>query len=369
MKSVLGLLNLTGSDIIKEISVKRPLASQPFAGKFRLMDFSLSAMVNAGVDTVGLILPFHSRSILDHVRSAKEWNLAHKQRGLFYLPVDEEDEVLSPQTGDIRTYHKNLRYVEFDTRRYLLLAGCDVVCNIDYERVLHFHRRHNADITLVYKVLAEESPGEGYRLTNKDSGRITGMEKVAEGRQGEALFLGSLLMDRELFIKMVRGAYEMGPLRSFNEVLARNVSSLRVFGFSHEGYAKRINSLGSYYQANMDMLRQENWREIFHRERRVFTKIKDEAPAKYMEAAKITNSLVANGCVIEGTVENSILFRKVRVGRNAVIRNSIIMQNTNIGEEAFLNYVVCDKDRDIQQEAVLEGSKEEPLCIVKYEVL
>lgn len=177
MKSILGLINLTGSDMLKEISTKRPLASQPFAGKFRLMDFSLSAMVNAGVDTVGLILPFHSRSILDHVRSAKEWNLAHKQRGLFYLPVDEEEEILHPQQSDIRTYHKNLRYVELDSRRYLLLAGCDVICNIDYEKVLHFHRRHNADITMVYKVMEEDSPGAGYRITNRDSGRITGMER------------------------------------------------------------------------------------------------------------------------------------------------------------------------------------------------
>ena len=119
----------------------------------------------------------------------------------------------------------------------------------------------------------------------------------------------------------------------------------------------------------MDMLHQENWREIFNRDRRIFTKIKDEAPAKYMEAAKVNNSLIANGCIIEGTVENSILFRKVRIGRNAVIRNSIIMQNTTVGEDAFLNYIVCDKDRDIQQEAILEGTKEEPLCIVKYEVL
>lgn len=368
MKSILGLINLTGSDM-KEINVKRPLASQPFAGKFRLIDFSLSAMVNAGIDTVGLILPFRSRSILDHVRSAKEWNLAHKQRGLFYLPVDEEEEILHPQQGDIRTYYKNLRYVELDSRRCLLLSGCDVVCNIDYEKVLYFHRRHNADITLVYKIMEEDSPGAGYRITSKESGRIIGMEKVAGGKNGEALFLGSLLIDCELFIEMVRCAYEQGSLKFFDEVLARNIASFRVFGFSYEGYAKRINSLASYYQANMDMLRQENWREIFNRDRRIFTKIKDEAPAKYMEAAKVNNSLIANGCIIEGTVENSILFRKVRIGKNAVIRNSIIMQNTNVGEDAFLNYVVCDKDRDIQQEAILEGSQEDPLCIVKYEVL
>jgi glucose-1-phosphate adenylyltransferase len=167
---------------------------------------------------------------------------------------------------------------------------------------------------------------------------------------------------------MIRRANFGGKWKFFNEVLADNVENLRIFGFSVKGYAKRINSIDSYFQSSMDMLKLENWREIFHQDNRIYTKIKDEAPAKYMEEARVTDSLVANGCIIEGTVENSILFRKVRVGRNAVIRNSIIMQNTNVGEDAVLNYVICDKDREIQPEAVLEGTEKEPLCIIKHEV-
>lgn len=368
MVDILGLINLQSPNTMQELSVKRPLASQPFAGKYRLMDFALSGMVNCGIDTVGLILPFHSRSLLDHVRSAKEWNLAHKQRGLFYLPVDEEEEILNPQPGDIASYYKNLRYVEIGRRRYLLLSGCDVIHNIDYTKVLHYHRQHNADITLIYKTMTEDSPGEGYLLDCREGGRVAGMYKVQEAKTGDRLFLGSVLIDCELFIKMIRQAHAGGQQKFFDEILERNAASLRVFGFSYEGYAKRITSIASYFDANMDMLQIDTWREVFNRDRRVFTKIKDEAPAKYMEEARVTNSLIANGCIIEGTVENSILFRRVRVGRNAVIRNSIIMQNTNIGEEASLNYAICDKDRDIQPEAVLEGTRQEPLCIVKYEV-
>lgn len=368
MVDILGLINLQGPNTMQELSVKRPIASQPFAGKYRLMDFALSGMVNCGIDTVGLILPFHSRSLLDHVRSAKEWSLAHKQRGLFFLPVDEEEEILHPQPGDIASYYKNLRYVEVGRRRYLLLSGCDVIHNIDYNKVLHFHRQHNADITVVYKNMTEDSQGDGYLLDCRENSRVTGMHKDSEIKAGDRLFLGSLLIDCELFVKMVRRAYSGGQQQFFNEILKRNVESLRIFGFSYEGYAKRITSVSSYFEANMDMLQIDKWREVFNRDRRIFTKIKDEAPAKYMEEAKVKNSLIANGCIIEGTVENSILFRRVRVGRNAVIRNSIIMQNTNIGEDASLNYAICDKDRDIQPEAVLEGSREEPLCIVKYEV-
>lgn len=151
MSDILGLINLQCPNTMKELNAKRPLASEPFGAKFRLMDFALSNMVNAGIDTVGLILPFHSRSVLDHVRSAKEWDLARKQHGLYYLPMDEEEELLHPKEGDIYSYYKNLRYVEAGQRKYLLLSGCDVVANIDYEEVLHFHRKHNANITLVYK--------------------------------------------------------------------------------------------------------------------------------------------------------------------------------------------------------------------------
>ena len=368
MKDIIGLINLQCPNTMKELSAKRPLASEPFGAKFRLMDFALSNMVNAGIDTVGLILPFHSRSVLDHVRSAKEWDLARKQHGLYYLPMDEEDEILHPKEGDIYSYYKNLRYVEAGQCRYLLLSGCDVVANIDYEKVMRFHRKHNANITLVYKKQETDCTGDGYILKTKANGLVTEMKKANGVKKDENLFLGVVLMDSGLFLQMIRRANIGGKWKFFNDVLADNTENLRIFGYSFEGYAKRINSLNSYYQGSMDMLKLENWRDIFHQDQRIYTKIKDEAPAKYMEEAHVTNSLVANGCIIEGTVENSILFRKVRVGRNAVIRNSIVMQNTNVGEDACLNYVICDKDRDIQPEAVLEGTEKEPLCIIKHEV-
>ena len=154
--NIIGLINLQGPNYMEELSRKRPMASEPFAGKYRLIDFALSTMVNAGVDTVGLLLPFHSRSVLDHVRSGKDWSLARKQHGLFYLPVDEAREVTNPQVGDIRTYYKNLRFVEREQNHYLLLSRCDVVHNIDYKEMLHYHRNRNADVTLAYKTLEKD---------------------------------------------------------------------------------------------------------------------------------------------------------------------------------------------------------------------
>lgn len=366
---VIGLLNLQGPNYMEELSPTRPMASDAVCRQFRLMDFALSSMVNAGVDTVGLLLPFHSRSVLDHVRSGKEWNLARKQRGLFYLPVDTESEVSAPQPGDIHMYYKNLRFVEVEQNRYLLLSGCDVVHNTDYDAVFHFHRAHNADITLVYKELTEDTAGEAWVVETGGSGRVHSLKRQVGAKAGEKLFLGAVLLNGDLFVTMVRQAYAQDPNQYLKDVLARNVKHLRIYGYEYKGYAKRILSLEDYFRASMDMLDINKWREVFRRDRKIYTKIKDEAPAKYMADAKVTNSLAANGCIIEGTVENSILFRKVRVGRNAVVRNSILMQNTVIGDEAQLDYVLCDKNRSIQPEARLAGTAEEPLTIVKHEVV
>ena len=367
--NIIGLINLQGPNYMEELSRKRPMASEPFAGKYRLIDFALSTMVNAGVDTVGLLLPFHSRSVLDHVRSGKDWSLARKQHGLFYLPVDEAREVTNPQVGDIRTYYKNLRFVEREQNHYLLLSRCDVVHNIDYKEMLHYHRNRNADVTLAYKTLEKDYEGEGYAVSVNEAGHVTRLVKTSKLKKGDRILLGSVLMDGNLFVAMVRRAFAQDPNQYLIDVLARNVSRPGIYGYEYRGYAKRIHSLKSYYEANMDMLQLENWKAIYRPDRKIYTKVKDEAPAKYMADAKVTNSLVGDGCIIEGTVENSILLRRVRVGRNAVVKNSIIMQNTEIGEEARVDRVICDKNQEIQPEAYLNGKPEAPLCVTQYDIL
>jgi len=365
--NMLGLINLQIDHPLTELNEDRPLSAQPFAGKFRLIDFTLSGMVNAGIGNIGLLLSFHSRPILDHIRSAKDWNLARKGDGLFYLPGEIED-VIRPVEGDIRAYYKNLMFVERGLRRYLLLSTCDMVHNIDYDQVMHFHRRHNADVTLVYQKQKSAQDVPSHLLTVNERERVTELTPVDQTNPGDNQFLQTVLIDSDIFMKSVRFANAKGYTNFMNDIIGRNLNRLRVFGYEHDGYAARIQSIQSYFSANMDLLDYQNWRNIFKDDTRVYTKIKDEAPAKYMEESQVTNSLVANGCVIEGRVENSILFRKVRVGKNACIRNSIIMQHSVIGDDAQIDYVVCDKNAVIQPEAVLSGSPDQPLCIGKYAV-
>ena len=366
----MGLINLREDSPLSELNEKRPLATVPIGGKYRLIDFTLSNMVNAGIQDVGLLLSTRSRSVLDHIRSGKEWGLARKGDGLFYMPLDPE-ELAHPEEGDISAYYKNLLFVKRGNRKYILVSDCNMVQNIDYDEVLHFHRRHNADVTMIYQKQKFDSDGDGYVLNIDGDDRVTGVESRAEVKAGENLYQRGIILDSEIFQHCVRRAYAMGYKHFITDVLERNVDRLRIFGYNYQGYAKRIFSIKSYFQVNMDLLNAQTWHDVFIKDpqHHIYTKVKDEAPAKYMEEAHVSNSLIANGCVIEGRVENSILFRKVHVGRNTIIKNSIIMQHSIIGDDAHLDHVACDKSTIIQPEAILTGTQENPLCISKRSVI
>ncbi len=367
---MIAMINLRDDNCLPDINETRPLATMPIGGKFRLIDFTLSNIVNAGIGTVGLLLSAQSRSVLDHIRSGKDWGLARKGDGLFYLPPDLED-IQHPVEGDIRAYYKNLTFVKRGNKPYILLSGCDMVQNIDYDELLHYHRHHNADVTIVYQTQQEDFGRDGYVISVGDKNRVTNIEAKMDIKAGDNLYQRSILMDSEIFQHCIRRAHVKGYTHLVTDVLKRNVDRLRIFGYNYTGFAKRIDSVQSYFDVNMDFLHESTWHNLFLKDKQhhIYTKIKDETPTKYMEEAKVHNSLVANGCIIEGHVENSILFRKVRVGKNAVIRNSIVMQHTVIGDDAQLDYVVCDKNSSIQPESVLSGTEDRPLCIRKCYVL
>jgi len=366
MNELLGLIDITDDKPLTEISVNRPVASQPFGGKYRVIDFTLSSMVNAGIGSIGLMLSEHSRSVLDHIRSAKEWGLARKQGGLYYLPPEHDE--AEKAKGEVGDYYRNLRFVERSYRRYLIVTKSESVHNINFTEALHSHRQHDADVTLVYKVAAMPHEGRARVLEMDRDGRVTAIKNVEHVEKGDKLFLQCVLMDTDIFIDAIRKAHAAGDTHFVDDVIGKRLVRARVYGYEHAGYYAHINSIQEYFRANMDMLDYKTWKDLFLQEDRIHTKIKDEAPAKYMEESSVKNSLVANGCVVEGTVENSIIFRSVRVGKNAVVRNCIVMQSSVIGEDAQLDGVICDKETIIQPEAILHGSPEQPVCIAKYKV-
>ena len=364
MNSVMGLINLQeDGSLIRELADRRAVESIPFAGRYRLIDFALSSMVNSGINKVGIMLPDEPRSVLDHLRSGKDWDLARRHDGLFYLPAAPDD--AQRHKGDLKNFYHNLDFIEHASSRYILLTNGSFVYNIDFAKVLRFHQNTGADITLVSHTTIDENTGNNIVLDTAENGLVLDIAEKPVAYQGMKVSMGVYLMDKRAFVEIVRHAYEHGGLDFMLDGIIRRAHDYTMFAYAHDGYMAHVDSMSTYYRANMEILDPEVWQDLFMGERPVYTKIKDGVPVQYKETAKVTNSLIANGCIVRGEVENSILFRGVTVGRGAKIRNSIIMQKCEIQNGALVENVICDKNVVITADKWLKGAAEYPLVIRK----
>ena len=369
MQSVMGLINLSeNEDFLTEVTQRRPLAALPFGGRYRLIDFTLSNMVNSNITNVGFLLRDKFRSLMDHLRSGKEWDLARKRDGLFILPPAQTE--LACQ-GDLQNIDQHRDYLLRSREQYVLVSGSSSVCNIDYRKALAFHERLGADVTIIYNQMAV-----GYddfmnctTIATDASERIIDMEVNAAKVKTNKISMGMYLLSRELLIDLVDRAVARGETDFVKGLFVKNLTKLKVYGFCHEGYLGRIHSITSYYRHNMALLRPEVWQEIFFRNGLIYTKVKDEAPASYGTTSAVSGTIAANGCILEGTVIDSVLFRGVKVQKHASIRDSLIMQNCEIGEGAILENVICDKEVKITKGKRLIGEKHYPLVIKKGTVI
>ncbi len=368
MNTVMGLINLhEDNGRIKELTEKRPVASMPFAGRYRVIDFVLSSMVNSGINHVGIVMSAQSRSVMDHLRSGKDWDLARRHEGLFYLPLARGDKDTRP--GDLKTFYHNIDFVEYSAQKYVLLASASYIYNMDFAPVLRFHQNTNADITMVYNVAKEEEPDEGVVIETADNGLVEDIALKPVIYQGSKVSNGALLMKKRDFVDMVRSTYEHGGTDLVLDGIIRRADRYTMYGCMHDGYTACVSSTASYYKASMETLEPANWEELFMQKGFIFTKTKDGVPVQYKAPSYVQNSLVANGCVVYGEVENSILFRGVTVAPGVKIRNSIIMEQCDLEENALVENVICDKNVVITKGRWLKGAPNYPLIVSKNAVV
>lgn len=366
MQRLLGLINLYEDESgMGALTKHRPLAAVPYAGRYRLIDFTLSNLVNANVKTVGVLVRDKYRSLIDHLRSGKEWDLARKRDGLFILPPGYEADMRC--RSDVENFRFNLDYIYAADEDFVVICGSRTVCNLPIDQAFHYHLAVGADVTLICRDWPDN--GTGPCLTVDGDGRATGLCDPSVSTPYDVQPLGFTIMSKSLMAEIVRECAAKGACDLFSDGVLGNLDRLRVQVFRHNGYAAKIESVSGYFRHQMELLNPNVWRELFFRYGNVFTKIKDEAPAKYREQAQVRNSLVANGCILEGKVENSILFRSVVVEKGAVIRNSVVIQNTRVGPNARLSYVLCDKDSRITAGRCLNGSAEWPFIVEKGSVI
>ena len=359
--NVLGIIYSNAYDsLLSELTSVRTMGSVPFAGRYRLIDFVLSSMVNSGIGKVGVSTKANYQSLMDHLGSGKPWDLSRKRDGITILP---------PFAGEVYETRINaleamLPYISKSTNEYVLMADCNVVCNLDYTAIVEGHKASGADITIAYKRGIAPKLSHVMTLDISDDAKINAI-KVGETSDTACDYsLNIIVMSRVLLERLLRSAQIMGAKNFERDILAANVNALNIRGHKIDTYAKVIDSLQSYYDISMELLSGE-YRDLFNAENPVYTKVRDDMPAIYGICAEAKNSLIADGCIIKGTVENSILFRGVQVAEGAVIKNSIIMQDSFIGAGAKVNCAILDKDVVIKPNREISGAETYPLYIGK----
>lgn len=367
----MGIINLNDSQgLLSELTKNRPLAAVPFGGRYRLIDFILSNMVNSGIQNVGILVQDKYKALMDHLRSGKEWDLARKRDGLFILPPSQSRYLNEAYQGNIENFYSNLDYIESSRQQYVLIAGSHVVCNLDYHKLFKFHQEMSADITVMYKEDdGDEEFIEHVMLECQKNGRVTDLAINSSRVLSKKVSMEMYLIEKSLLVRLVRDCKARGGLDFVKDVLIKNINTLKIYGYACKGYAARVDSVKNYYKHNMELLKPEKWEELFFKSGLVYTKVKDEAPVKYKENARVCNAMVGNGCTIEGRVENSILFRGVTVHKGAYVKDCIVMQRCEIGENATIENVICDKNVSITKGKWLKGEKNYPLVIEKGTVI
>ena len=351
---------------VPELARIRTLGSIPFGGRYRLIDFPLSNMANSGIDTVGIITKSNYQSLMDHVGSGKDWDLARKDGGVIILPPYGDTESSSLYTSRLEALKGITSFLFRADEEYVVMTDCDAVCRIDYSEVIDFHIKNRADITLVYKKLEEtEYPAQNSTTFTIKDDRIVDLNYKGNKPAGKAnVFTNVFVMKKTLLQNIVMDSISHNKRHIMSDVIASSLDSMKIMGYEHKGFYSGIYSLQAYYDSNLKMLDSDIRHEIFG-DRSVFTKIKDSAPTKYGKSAIVKNSMIADGCIIEGEVENSIIFRNVKVDRGTVVKNSIIMQNTVLGENCTLNCIITDKNVSIRDRKILSGSDNHPFYIGK----
>ncbi|QUG41190.1 glucose-1-phosphate adenylyltransferase subunit GlgD [Psychrobacillus sp. INOP01] len=368
MRNVLGVINLVNErPILKELTHHRCLASIPFGGRYRMIDFTMSNFMNVSVSKVAIFTKDKYRSLMDHLGSGKEWDLDHRSQGLFILPSIHPDEKIR---GDLQQFYDHLEFFQRATADTVIIAPGHHICKIDFNDVIKEHESSEADITVLYKDydgLSVKRPIY-HQISLDTNGEVRDVNFYTSPKKGDHICLETYVIKKQLLIDLIMNCIEYDEYDFLKDIVKANLINLKVQGYQFTGYMPFIHSLETYHASNMEFLNPEILRNYFYDSWEVFTKIKHEAPAEFTNYSKVSNSLIANGCIIEGTVENSIIFRGVKVKKGAVVKNSIIMQKGDIEEGAHVENVITDKQVTITRDQIITA-RNKPMVIKKEGVV
>ena len=350
----------------------RTLSAARFTGRYRLVDFMLSNMVNSDIYTIGMILNSHYQSLIGHIGMGKEWDLARKTGGVTFFPpylADERQSVNSELDGPLQ------RAAEFITEtntEYIVLADCTVAYNMDYRAAIEAHRKNGADLTAIYS-RKQITPGERENAVIfeiADSGRISGVSRAPFSNEVLNVSLGAYVMRKKFFLQLTAGEKNCGMLRFSRVLVSDALERLNVMAYEFKGYSAHICSIETYFHYNMEMLDIEKRNALFDFEgRRIFTNRRDSLPTKYGKSALVKNSIVSDGCQIDGSVENSVISRNVKIAAGAAVKNCILQEGTVIESDAELDWVITDREVVVSKYRCMMGYSTYPVYIERSRIV
>ena len=355
-----------------ELTSVRTMASVPYGCRYRLVDFPLSNMVNSGITKIGIITHNNYQSLMDHIGTGKDWDLARRSGGIRILPpfISSYDSANGGKLYSTRleALMGVTNFISKCSEEYMVLSDCDAICTIDLNQVLEDHIKKNADITIVTRTVSEKKdiPSDGAtEMKCDENGFATEVSAYIDHDRPAEISTNIMIVNRLFLLNAVNDASAHGYRHFYKDIIARRVKSARINCYHYEGIYLQITSLESYFRCSMQLLDPEVRGGLFDENKPIYTKLRNSAPTVYAEGSDVKNSYVADGCVIEGTVENSIIFRGVHVGKGTVVKNSILLQDTYTGDNVSLNCVITDKNVVIRNNRVLSGHESMPFFISK----
>ena len=374
MNDVMGIVYTSKDDLtLRELTSQRAVAAIPVAGRYRIIDFTLSSLVNSNIHNVGIIAQKNYHSLMDHLGSGKDWDLHTRNNGLFILPPFLTRENGGEYSGVLDALKANFDYLRRSRQEVEILTNSDYIMNTSFEPMIQQHIKSGADITLMYKKATPEiteftssSKNNHCYLALGEGGIINDIEINPNAASYDNLYLNVMLVKRTMLMYMVDQVISHGSHDFYADMLRPYIKSgaLKIMGYEEKGYYRRIETIRGYFNFNMDLLKPGVRKELFGTNP-VYTKTRDSVPTIYRANAKIKNSLIADGCVIDGEVENCVLFRGVTVAKGAKLKNCVIMQDGYIEEDVELENVIFDKAVTIRSHSRLVGPGQYPIVIGK----
>lgn len=322
-----------GMSGLEDLTMYRSTASIPFAGRYRLIDFTLSNVVNSNINLVGVFPTYPFVSLLDHIGVGKGWDLDRRRDGLFFLPSSQKAGTYV-SVGAFSMLNEHREFFAKSRQEHVVITNCFTVAQLDFEEMLDAHLASGMDIT----------------------------EAITE----EGVPLRSYILSKKL-LKELMDSYEEKKIISIEDVVSRKTAPYKFGAYVHEGFAAVIDSIENYFKSTMSLLKAEQRDKLFLKGRPIYTKVKDEPPTKYLKDSEANQVLIGNGCTIAGSVKKSIISRAVHVEEGAQLENCIIMQKSTIGKNCRLTFVIADKDVYIEDGVVLKGTWEHPVVLRKGE--